>query len=109
MSAEKKTAEPKHLLASKNFWGGLAIIALPFLKDVQQLLTDYPQAVSVLGLLIIVLRFFTGQPVTLSQVRKVKPEEKPAEAPAEKPGEGGDASEAAGEDKPKDDSGDAAE
>lgn len=60
---------PKPFLLSKTNWLGIITIAIStftFLQD-QPLISDNPQVVSiigiVIGLLIIILRYFTEQPV----------------------------------------------
>lgn len=55
----------KPIWRSKSFWVGLAAAILPMLSSVQELLIDYPKTVSVLGVIIVALRWVTGQPVHL--------------------------------------------
>lgn len=55
----------KSVLKSKTVWIGLAIAILPWLESVQEMATS-PGTISIIGLIVIALRFLTTKPVTLN-------------------------------------------
>lgn len=51
----------KNPIKSKTIWFGILVAILPSLPQIQLALKDYPLAVSAIGVLIVILRFFTSE------------------------------------------------
>lgn len=60
--------DSKPFYLSKTFWLGVLVAVVPFLEQVQELLASEVGgiAVTIVGVLIVILRFITKEPVSLS-------------------------------------------